>query len=76
MNSFLKSPEESILVAEVIGTRKRESGLVIPHTYHERSPFTKSKTLKDELFKASKFYVYMKLEVPEITITRKACFHV
>ena len=34
MHSFLKSRDDNILIAEVIGARKRENGLVVPCVYH------------------------------------------
>ena len=37
MHSFLKSRDDKILIAEVIGARKRENGLVVPYVYHGRS---------------------------------------
>ena len=37
MHSFLKSRDDNILIAEVIGARKRENGLVVPCVYHGRS---------------------------------------
>ena len=39
MHSFLKSRDDNILIAEVIGARKRENGFVVPCVYHGRSTY-------------------------------------
>ena len=66
MNSFSKSREENTLIAEVTRSRKRENGLVVPCIYHGRSPSHQvTKTLKNELCKASKLYAHMQIEIPD-----------
>ena len=66
MHSFLKSRDGNILIAEVIGPRKRENGLVVPCVYHGRSTsFQVAKILKKQLIKASALYKHMKIEVFE-----------
>ena len=54
MHSFLKSRNDNILIAEVIGARKRENGLVLRWVfYHGRSTsFQVAKVLKKQLIKA------------------------
>ena len=57
MHLFLKSRDDNILIAEVIGARKRENGLVVPCVYHGRSTFFQvAKILKKQLIKASALY--------------------
>ena len=74
MHSFLKSRDDNILIAEVIGTRKRENGLVVPCVYHGRSTIQVAKILKKQLIKASALYKHMKIEVSGTAIIKKACF--
>ena len=75
MHSFLKSRDDNRLIAEVIGARKRENGLVVPCVYHGRSAsFQVAKILKKQLIKASALYKHMKIEVSGTAIIKKACF--
>ena len=75
MHSFLKSRDDNILIAEIIGARKRENGLVVPCVYHGRSTsFQVAKILKKQLTKASALYKHMKIEVSGTAIIKKACF--
>ena len=75
MHSFLKSRDDNILIAEVIGARKRGNGLVVPCVYHGRSTsFQVAKKLKKQLIKASALYKHMKIEVSGTAIIKKACF--
>ena len=61
MHSFLKSRDDNILIAEVIGARKRENGLVVPCVYHGRpTSFQVARILKKQLIKASTLYKHMK----------------
>ena len=62
MHSFLKSRDDNILIAKVIGARKRENGLVVPCVYHGRSTsFQVAKILKKQPIKASALYKHMKI---------------
>ena len=75
MHSFLKPRDDKILIAEVIGARKRENGLVVPCVYHGFSTsFQVAKILKKQLTKASALYKHMKIEVSGTAIIKKACF--
>ena len=72
MHSFLKSRDDNILIAEVIGARKRENGLVVPCVYHGRSTsFQVAKILKKQLIKAGALYKHMKIEVSGTAIIKK-----
>ena len=75
MHSFLKSRDDNILIAEVIGARKRKNGLVVPCVYHGRSAsFQVAEILKKQLIKTSALYKHMKIEVSGTAIINKACF--
>ena len=75
IHSFLKSRGDNILIAEVVGTRKRENGLVVPCVYHGRSTsFQVAKMLQKQLIKTSALCKHMKIEVSGTAIIRKACF--
>ena len=74
MHSFLESRDDNILIAEAIGARKMENGLVVPCVYHGRSTFFQvAKILKKQLIKASALYKQMKIEVSGTAIIKKAC---
>ena len=72
MHSFLKSRDDNILIAEVIGARKRKNGLVVP--YGRSTSFQVAKILKKQLIKVSALYKHMKIEVSGTAIIEKACF--
>ena len=75
VHSFLKSRDDNILIAEVIGARKSENSLVVPCVYHGRSTyFQVAKVLRKQLIKASVLYKHDKSEVSGTAIIKKACF--
>ena len=60
------------MIAEVIGARKRENGLVVPCVYHGRSTsFQVAKIIKKRLIKASALYKHMKIEASGTAIIKK-----
>ena len=72
MHMFLKSCDDNILIAEVIGARERENGLVVPCVYYGCSTlFQVAKVLKKQVIKASTLYKHMKIEVSGTAIIKK-----
>ena len=76
MHSFIKSRHDNILIAEVIGARKKGKLLgSVPCVYHGRSTsFQVAKILKKQLIKASALYKHTKIEVSGTAIIKRACF--
>ena len=69
---FLKANKDNGIIAEVIGGRKRENGLVVPCLYKCRS---KNKIIAEILINSSEKYQHMDIILKKNILEKKVCFY-
>ena len=69
---FLKANKDNGIIAEVIGGRKRENGLVLPCLYKCRS---KNKKIAQILIKEVSNYQHMDIILKKNILEKKVCFY-
>ena len=67
---FLKANKDNGIIAEVIGGRKRENGLVVPCLYKCRS---KNKIIAEILINSSEKYQHMDIILKKNILEKKVC---
>ena len=75
-NMFLKANKDNSIIAEVIGERKRENGLVVPCLYKRRSKNKKvAEILIKEVSNSSEKYQHMDIILKKNILEKKVCFY-
>ena len=75
-NMFLKANKNNGIIAEVIGGRKRENGLVVPCWYKCRSKNKKiAEILIKEVSNSSEKYQHMDIILKKNILEKKVCFY-